>query len=345
MTIETPPGRPDATAGWVLRYLLDRGLITPREAVFAAPVADDISASHAAFLVRVGGSPRCFVKRANPRKSGRDLGAEPAVYRLAARHPALSALLPRCLLIDEASQTIVLDALTASPLHSLLLDSDVMSVLPEYGAAVARLHTVRPVRFGTPPWLPAALEARWGAYGWLPERCASLLARLRRSPVFCRQFAAARDDWRPIVLIHGDIRWANALAETAASPRIWLVDWELGCMGDPAWDAGSLLADAIAMAAMYPTTALTGDPFPSGAALLGGYRDAARLDAAGWQALLLRSVRFAGIRLVQAIIEYGYSAEAEMPRAEETLVPWAAQMVGDAPGVAAALTQQMEQAA
>ncbi len=341
MTIESPPGRPHATAGWVLRYLLDRGLLTPREAVVAAPVADDISASHGAFLVRVGGAPRCFVKRANPEKSGRDLGAEPTAYRLAARHPALAALMPSCQLIDEANQTIVLDALTASPLNALLLGADIRPLLAGYGAAVARVHSVRPVRFGTPPWLPIALESRWGAYAWMPPGCAALLSRLRGSSLFRREFAAARDAWRPTALIHGDIRWANALADTSGSPRIWLVDWELSCMGDPAWDAGSLFADAIAMAAMYPTTALTGDPLPAGAALLGGYRDAAQLDPEEWQALLLRSIRFAGIRLVQAIIEYGYSAEAELPRAEETLVPWAAQMVGDATGVAEILTRQM----
>src|SRR5215471_19430807 len=130
MTIDSPPGRPDATAGWVLRYLLDRGLLTARDAVLSAPVAEDVSASHGSFLVRLGGSPRCFVKRANPQKSGRDLGAEPTVYRLAARHPALGALMPRCLLIDEASQTIVLDALPASPLNTLLYGVDGGGVTP-----------------------------------------------------------------------------------------------------------------------------------------------------------------------------------------------------------------------
>src|SRR5262249_38916837 len=193
--------------------------------------------------VPFGHGPGGFGKAADPvRALGRDLGAEAAVYRLAAAHPALARVTPRCWMIAAHDQTIVLDAVDGEPLTTAIWQrarahDERRAILTVYGEALAHIHSVRPPRLGQPPWLLNALEPRWGRYEWLPAPCGALLIRLARSGAFREGFRIARREWRTTALVHGDIRWANGLvARCNGGYRIWIVDWELGCTGDPAWD-------------------------------------------------------------------------------------------------------------
>jgi hypothetical protein len=54
--------------------------------------------------------------------------------------------------------------------------------------------------------------------------------------------------WRPIAIIHGDMRWGNVLVrmEPGMDPDIVFVDWEFIQSGDPAWDVGCLLQALVA---------------------------------------------------------------------------------------------------
>jgi hypothetical protein len=107
-----------------------------------------------------------------------------------------------------------------------------------------------------------------------------------------------------------------------------LVDWELSCLGDPAWDVGSVLADIVASA-----TAATRDVVPqrklldSAVPFLSAYRSVARPGLESWTSLLARSTLFAGIRLVQTISEYGHLDPSEMDAIEPLLLPWSAEMM------------------
>src|SRR6187397_3446497 len=96
---------------WALRYLLDRRVLSSADAVLTTVEAEDTSISHASSCVYLNGRPQWFIKRADPTRSqGRDLGSEAAVYRLAASDPSLAEVIPRCRLIDERGDVIVLDA-------------------------------------------------------------------------------------------------------------------------------------------------------------------------------------------------------------------------------------------
>ena len=327
---------------WALRYLLDRGVLSSADAVLTSATAEETSISHSSFYVRVDGRPQWFVKRADPvRSQGRDLGAEAAVYRLAAFHPALAQVIPRCRLIDEGDNIVVLDAINGKPLTGGFQWSDgraragSIKILRAYGDAVAHVHSVRPAALGKPPWLLVALEPRWGDYSWLPRGCASLLARLAASVTFQAAFRQARFEWQPIGLVHGDLRWANALLdEQSDSVKIWLVDWELACLGDPAWDIASMLADVVATAALAQGNAPPADdPMALSISMLEGYRAAARLALASWVPLLQRSVRLAGVRMVQTMIEQGHVSDEELSRAEAALIPWSVRFLTHAPAI------------
>ena len=65
---------------------------------------------------------------------------------------------------------------------------------------------------------------------------------------------AAQDQWRPSGFIHGDLRVDNVLVGQPRSAQdstdgptedVRLVDWELSGRGDPRWDVGAALADAV----------------------------------------------------------------------------------------------------
>ena len=326
---------------WALRYLLDRGILSASEAVSAGPVAEDVSASHRSYRVSVAGQPRWLVKRADPvRSGGRDLGAEPALYRLSTFLPGLSDIVPECRHIEPSGQVVVLAHLPAETFGRIVFqegEGPADAALRSYGGTIARLHDLHPVRFGRPPWLLLALEPSWGNYRWLPPPTASFLLRLRSSSRCRTGFGKARRAWRATSLIHGDIRWANALVQTSGNQfDVRLVDWELACVGDPAWDIGSALADIIAAKAFYDTDGDLRSAFRWCELVLGGYWNVARPAEDAWRALMRRSARLAGIRLVQTVIEHGHESERELRSAEAVLAPWVmnmldhASMIGDA---------------
>ena len=97
-----------------------------------------------------------------------------------------------------------------------------------------------------------------------------------------------------------------------ASTRVKLVDWEMAGWGDPAFDVGSALSD-------FASLALDAAPTPvaarSGSAVFWrAYVRAAGLAAPAAAALLERSVRFAGARLVQSAFEHTQETTAMSAR-------------------------------
>lgn len=327
------------SAGWVLRYLLGTELIAPAQVVAGRVQVQEQSVSHATFRVRVDGQPWWFVKRADvTRSQGRDLGSEAIVYELARENSDLQQLMPRCVHVGEAGQLLVLQALPGQPIAAPL-----PTVLRAFGRAAANVHCVHCAPFGQRPWLLDALENRWGGYEWLPTACAQLLHRQRGDAATRQGFALARVNWQPGRVVHGDLRWANALYDEkgqAGEPCVRLVDWELACCGDPAWDLGSMLADLIATLALASPGADIGEELQAQASgLLAGYREAACLSETEWDQRLERSVRLAGVRLLQTLLEIGHFSTDGLTQGEAVLLPWTRYLLQQAEAFAGELLQ------
>lgn len=320
----------------VVRELLALGVLTVDDAVEQGFALTETSVSHRSYRVRIGAADGLFVKQADPvRSQGRDLSTEAAVYRIARSSEALAGVVPACHAVAADDSLLVLDAVPGTPLSDTALaqgglDPGTRSAMCAYGRAVARVHRVRPPPIGHPPWLLSALEPGWGGYGWLPGPCRELLVRLAATREMREGFRRAASAWQAGCLVHGDLRWANVLvALDEEPPRAWLVDWELACLGDAAWDVGSVLADLLAAAASRSLEA--GDPpgvWEPALAFLGGYRTAAALPEEEWTRLVRRSVALAGVRLVQALVEYGHQGAAFLAPIEPVLLPWAATLLG-----------------
>ena len=315
----------------VVRQLLDTRVISLDVAVERGLLAVDSSVSHLAFRLRIGDELRLFVKQADPaRSSGRDLTTEAAVYRLARSNPELAAVIPPCRHVAADDTLIVMDDVGGHPIPLTALlagsvdDAGDGSVIGLYGATVARVHQARPPAIGRPPWLLEALEPRWGRYDWLPPQCGDLLMRLAATPSLRYGFRRAASAWRSGRLVHGDLRSSNVLLDGGANPaRIWLVDWELACRGDPAWDVGSAIGDFVAASAQAGIDAEPDfDPMLMAATFLEGYDREAQSPRPEWAALVRRSVPMAGVRLVQTLVEYGHGSEANLNAIEPVLAPW-----------------------
>lgn len=348
-----------------VRYLLDIGQLTPRDIVHGDVRVDAIAARNRSLRVTVRNTRGCFLKQAEPSTPGaaQNLAREAAFYsRVAATGSlgALSALLPDFVAYDAERATLAIalvpDACNAHELD----DADGPVQFPRIGTllgdALASVHAVRADDAATrdalgletlsPPWVlelgrpvPAMLRDLSTAH-------LELVKQLQAAPGATEALDALREAWDPTTLVHLDLKWGNVLVRAPAPlfvpERLWLIDWEDACWGDPAWDVGSAfhacIADAI-HAAMAEHDEAEGDTAtPRAAAPDGMVRDgspaamraafqrtfpraqveltacwsayARALDLAPEHALALRAraVRSAGARLLQSAYEWCHSS-------------------------------------
>lgn len=336
----------------LVHELVAYGVLSHAELISQLVEFEEVSVSHSAYRVSVGGKVRAFVKQSNPvRSQGRDLHFEAMLYRMAETEPALAGIVPGCQVISPDDTLIVLDPVLEAPSSSRwLLSGPVLdgpagySVLAAYGQAVARVHSVLPPPFGEAPWLLLAFELDWGDNLQMPSPVRRLFRDLSLQPTFRRGFRYASSMWQPRGLIHGDLRWTNVLLAKAETPQVWLIDWELSCLGDPAWDIGSVLADILSATSLALGQITTMQQFTNGAMpFLRAYHQTARPHPSTWDALLTRSILNAGVRLVQVVSEYGHISGSEMVTAKRLLIPWSVNLFRDAVHIAAELGRVVKQ--
>ena len=159
-----------------------------------------------------------------------------------------------------------------------------------------------------------------------PENCAGLsradleiLRILQANAGFVEHLERLTRSWRPETVIHGDIRFDNVLVrspradEEVDAIELWIVDWEMVRIGDPAWDLAGALQDFLVLwvSSMPLSDELTTEEMTARArvpldelraasrALWAGYRAAAGLEVAEEGGFLRRAVAFAAVRLIQ----------------------------------------------
>jgi hypothetical protein len=69
-------------------------------------------------------------------------------------------------------------------------------------------------------------------------------------PGLRRRLGELRAGWRRCGVMHGDVRWDNALLVPGGRERVVLVDWEFVDLGDPAWDIAGAVADSLIYAVL-----------------------------------------------------------------------------------------------
>ena len=264
------------------------GVASP-EAIEAARL-HDVSRSHALTFAELPDGSAYVVKRlsSGARDAGRSLAAELYAYRLASWCPGLAAVLPTPVHLDERREVLALVAAPAEhlfPAQCLRPGFPSVDLATALGRALATLHTTT-----TDVALLTVASCGVVALPDYPEEDRRLGADstaavavaddLLADPLLVAGLKRAAAALRPTCLIHGDVKWDNAVLDPGPPARVRLLDWELSGRGDPGWDVGSALADTVSLTArLHGVAALPSDPVewidPTLRALLAAYADRA----------------------------------------------------------------------
>lgn len=204
-----------------------------------------------------------------------------------------------------------------------------VGIATELGLALRSLHGREHrscMRDLDPQSLPAALTfrneftgAQWWSLSGANRQLLAALAQAKSDPLGLLEALSRR--WEPTTPCHGDIKAENIIIdEGSGGNNVVLIDWELAGLGDPGWDVGCVLADAVWLW-------IDSMPVESGKTI-GAAADQARESIAeldrwvetfalaygvsepGW----LWSPTFAGARLLQAAWEIGNEANRVTPK-------------------------------
>lgn len=142
------------------------------------------------------------------------------------------------------------------------------------------------------------------------------MVRRMQQPATFRRLDELRPLWRRQTLIHGDVKMDNCLTlAQEGGERLFLVDWELVQLGDPAWDLAGALndflffwvlsmphhrpLDEMVEQARFPLPVIQ----PAVRALWSAYVRTRALSPADAAELLGRAARFAAVRVLQTAYE------------------------------------------
>ena len=225
--------------------------------------------SHAVYRVRVGGTPRFYLKVFGPNRGASDglPEREESVLRLAAERPEVAALVPGGWpwagdADDEAGRVVATAAVAGAEAWTFDrpgggtegLDEAWRALVGALVPPLAAFHRAtrdlaRPgvqVPAGLQPVLPWVLCLMDGDAApelWAARGTADTLRKAAEDPQLVAGLRAARALWRPMALIHADLKHDNVLVESTAVPqRVRVVDWEMARVGDPAWDLAAITA-------------------------------------------------------------------------------------------------------
>jgi aminoglycoside phosphotransferase (APT) family kinase protein len=306
-------------------WLLARGFVGPEAILDDDLVVRDASSRNRNFRVETG-SGGYLLKQGLGAEAAGTVANEAAVYSRLAQQPGLVPFVPRLHGYDQAEGVLVLELLAgAVDLRSHHLGSGRFSAGPAaaLGTALGRLHrqTRRPV--GPVPdaaaWVLWTHEPPLAILRDISAAGIELLRVVQTAPGLGEAIEALRQSWRPESLIHGDVKWDNCLLSQPGEPaeQLRLVDWESAASGDPCWDLGSAFSQYLSFwlfsipvtgvepperypeLAAFPLDAMK----PAVTACWLAYRDAAGETEQESAARLVRSVAFAGARLVQTAYE------------------------------------------
>ena len=245
----------------VLRRLLDAGLVSPAEVVDGEVSLRDVSRSNSVYLVTSGDRPPVVAKAClTERPVGQgDPALERAFYRALAVNGVGPADLPVPALIAAADDLLVLDALDGAETleRRIRAGGPASAAACLLGSALARWRRMAdrldwsalPLR-GAEPWALTVATPDEPAFVAEYPALRRMAGEVADRPGLHRRLGELRTGWRRCGVIHGDIRWDNALVVPGWQERIVLVDWEFVDLGDPAWDIAGAVADALIYAVL-----------------------------------------------------------------------------------------------
>jgi aminoglycoside phosphotransferase (APT) family kinase protein len=294
----------------VAAYLLQRRLVSRRSIVAGHLRIADASSRNRNFRVSGGPGESYLLKQGVAADSARSLLNEVALYRRLSGAAASTSCVPALHGYDKDRGILILEWIAGGEdldalHHRRGRCSPVLAAA--LGRALATIHAVAPdgeeLREDA-PWVLSLHDPPLEALRYLSAASIELVRLLQGDARLGAALDELREDWRPVALVHRDVKWANSIAHPPAvgarTKRVSLVDWEMAGWGDPAFDVGSAFSDFAA----FGLDAAPGAPGPACASFWRAYVRARSLDERAAALLRERSVRYAGARLVQSAYEH-----------------------------------------
>ena len=322
-------------------FLIERGLIEPEWIVDGGLTIRSVARRNRNLRVETPNETGYFIKQPDELAPGcvRTLRAEAAFYTFCQEEPAaapVAQFLPRMLYRDPDRSLHVLGLVPESVTLGAYHASSSTAAFPisasrRLGEALGTLHRV----FRLPglaldrrldgltsgiPWAFVAHRPGPELLAHLSPAGARVLQILQEQRDLDARLTSLRAQWRDETLIHGDVKSENVLVRAGSESdrsEVWLLDWELAQVGDPAWDLAGVLHDFL----LFWTSSMPLDPAlsaeerttqskyplevirPAIRAFWDAYRSSAALTPETASALLSRAVAFSGVRLIQVARE------------------------------------------
>lgn len=319
-------------------FLLHRKLVGPADIVAGTLSVTDISRRHLGYKVSRSSASGFVLKQGLGFEKTKAIEREAAMYRLLGKKStALSPYLPRFVDYDADRHVLVLELVgQGQNLRDYHAQRGHFSVTlaREAGNALAALHSLEdagPDDARTAPQtgqsssqFPWVLNLHRPRFKFVQE-CSNanlqLIRTIQQFPEFGDLLDMQRKDWRMQTLIHNDMRWDNCIvfgkSPSGRTNRLKMIDWEIAGLGDPYWDIGSVFNDYLSfwLLSIPVTGEMPPDHFlklarhplekmhPAFNAFWDSYVRQTGMDATHADQSLLRSVRYAGVRLLQTAFE------------------------------------------
>lgn len=241
-------------------YLAARGLITWEEIVSGTFQIQESGRRNRNYKVHRGDLPGLFVKQV-PMVVGETVASlyrEAACYEMTERTEAFTALrplVPKLMDYDSRRHCLVTELLPEGEALStthLRLNTFPPDVAALTGAALGKVHRITEFLMSSgkdltafprqPHWiLSVARNAETALQNMVPGMMQAATTA-RSIPAVVAGLDALKQHWRQSALINGDVKWDNFLLQSTPEKRLFILDWELSDIGDPAWDIGSAMA-------------------------------------------------------------------------------------------------------
>jgi hypothetical protein len=330
-------------------YLLDRGLVGAADVVAGDLAVQDLSRRNHNLAVLRGREPSYLVKQDRGQQGPATIAREAAFYQRvhgARAFAPLARYLPGYYGYDVRTGVLVLEFLPSA--RSLREYHHARRRFPttpatRLGSTLGLLHrltTTGRVDLGngaidvsSPPWILSLHRSTVGMFQQMSGAHPQLVSAVQRHPRLVACLDDLRRDWTASSAVHGDLKWDNVLLVPGSAARrrteLKLIDWEMVSVGDPCWDVGSVFNDYLA--AWVLSMPIADSATLEQLAKLARYPLEAMQPAirAFWQAYLgqslprggtsddrlLRSVRYAGARLLQTAYEVLQTSHQLTPHA------------------------------
>jgi thiamine kinase-like enzyme len=321
----------------VISYLLKNNYSTAESIINSDLTITDVSRRHRNLKV-INKKGQCYLLKQGVGPEGvAAIAHEAKVYELLTsdhQNNKFADFLPRYYGYDAEQHILVLEFLNDwQDLREYYTSNGrfSLSVAAEMGKALSTLHRITTVesnfghRFGkftdTKPWITFLYRPDARIFRDVSGASVQLIKIIQKFGEFGELIDDLRQEWRNQTLVHFDIKWDNCLVSSSGNvlrkKRIKLVDWELAGVGDPCWDLGSVFNDYLSFwlfsipitgetppekfheLARYPLYRMK----PAIHSFWQSYMESMQLDRISVHNWLLRSVKYAALRLIQSAFE------------------------------------------